>query len=212
MVRMVFVEKEKYEDVAKAFGLRTTSILKLVRKVRKMKNYMRLLIDSEQDDLRDTLSIMDAVKGATKRGQPLVSAASIVRNVKVDADKNVTLRKVHEVLKKELQMSYVKIKDQAVNINSTKNILLRQEWARQFLAPSLENKHWLNIDESWLNMMDFRRRAWTPKHASSSLSKRIANPRISLTLCISSRGRVYFSLSQANNNSQTISLFMRELC
>ena len=109
-------------------------------------------------------------------------------------------------------MSYVKIKDQAVNINSTKNILLRQEWARQFLAPSLENKHWLNIDESWLNMMDFRRRAWTPKHASSSLSKRIANPRISLTLCISSRGRVYYSLSQANNNSQTISLFMRELC
>ena len=102
MVRMVFVEKEKYEDVAKAFGLRTTSILKLVRKVRKMKNYMRLLIDSEQDDLRDTLSIMDAVKGATKRGQPLVSAASIVRNVKVDADKNVTVRKVHEVLKKDL--------------------------------------------------------------------------------------------------------------
>ena len=130
MVRMVFVEKEKYEDVAKAFGLRTTSILKLVRKVRKMKNYMRLLIDSEQDDLRDTLSIMNAVKGVTKRGQPLVSAASIVQNVKEDADKDVTVRKVHEVLKKDLQMSYVKIKDQAVNINSTKNILLRQEWAR----------------------------------------------------------------------------------
>ena len=212
MVRMVFVEKEKHEDVAKTYGLRTTSILNLVRKVRKKKNYMRLLIESEQEDLRDTISIIDAVKGATKKGQPLVSATSIIWNVKEDANKDVTVRKVHEVLKKDLQMSYVKIKDQAVNINSTKNILLRQEWARQFLSPSLENKHWLNIDESWLNMMDFRRRAWTPKHASSSLSKRIANPRISLTLCISSRGRVYYSLSQANNNSQTISLFMRELC
>ena len=212
MVRMVFVEKEKHEDVAKTFGLRNTSIFNLVQKVRKKKNYMRLLIDSEQDDLRDIISIMDAVKGATKTGQPLVSATSIVTNLKEDANKDFTARKVQEVLKREMQMSYVKIKDQAVNINSTKNILLRQEWARQFLAPSLENKHWLNIDESWLNMMDFRRRAWTAKYTSSSLSKRIVNPRISLTLCISSKGRVYYSLSQANNNSQTISLFMRELC
>ena len=78
----------------------------------------------------DIISIMDAVKGATKKGQPLVSATSIVTNLKEDANKDVTARKVQEVLKREMQMSYVKIKDQAVNINSTKNILLRQEWAR----------------------------------------------------------------------------------
>lgn len=47
MVRMVVIEKEKHEDVAKTFGLKTSSIHNLIRKVRTKKNYMQLLIDNE---------------------------------------------------------------------------------------------------------------------------------------------------------------------
>ena len=85
-------------------------------------------------------------------------------------------------------MSYVMVKDHAINTNSIRNILLRQEWARQFLMPSLDNKIFINIDETWLNMTDFRRKQWRRKGTASSLQKKALNPRISLTVAISSKG------------------------
>ena len=108
-------------------------------------------------------------------------------------------------------MSYTKAKDQAVNINSARSVLLRQAWARRFLQPDLNNKIFLNFDETWLPQTDFRRTMWREKGKSCSLPKKALNPRISFTLAIDTQGAVFYSLSQANNNSDTMGVFLKEL-
>ena len=52
---------------------------------------------------------------------------------------------------------------------------------------------------------------WRVKGKSDSLPKKAVNPRISFTLAIDNEGCVFYSLSQVNNNSDTMSIFMKEL-
>ena len=67
---------------------------------------------------------------------------------------------IRNVLKADLSMSYRKIHDVAVFSNGEKNLILRQRWALEFLSLTWKKKVFLNIDESWLGMSDFRRRKW----------------------------------------------------
>ena len=57
-------------------------------------------------------------------------------------------------------MSYRKIIKGAVHLNSTCNLIMRQEWAKRFIKLWEAGKTFLNIDESWLSMSDFRRMKW----------------------------------------------------
>ena len=44
------------------------------------------------------------------------------------------------------------------------------------------------------------------------MPKKALTPRISMFAAIDTDGNLYYSVSQANNNSQTMSIFMQELC
>ena len=118
-------------------------------------------------------------------------AKRIQSQVLEDHEEKVGLRLVRDVLKKDFDMSYAKAKDQAVNINSNRNVLLRQAWARRFLQPDLNNKIFLNVDESWIGQSDFRRTMWHEKGKSGSLPKKALNPRISLTVGVDTEGAVF---------------------
>ena len=52
---------------------------------------------------------------------------------------------------------------------------------------------------------------WHEKGKSCSLPKKALNPRISLTLAIDTQGAVFYSMTQSNNNSDTMSVFLKEL-
>ena len=63
-------------------------------------------------------------------------------------------------MKEELGMSYRKIVTVSLHSNSEKNLVLRQRWAMEFFAQAKKKKVFLNVDETWLGMSDFRRRKW----------------------------------------------------
>ena len=67
---------------------------------------------------------------------------------------------VRTVMREDLHMSYRPIEQLMMYQNSDWNILLRQQWALKFLEFDLKKKIILNVDESWLDSMDFRRRKW----------------------------------------------------
>ena len=99
------------------------------------------------------------------------------------------------VMKKELDMSYQKIVKTAIHANSEKNIFLRKRFAIKFLSMSNKNKIFLNIDETWLDMSDFRRRKWRPKYSTNSNPVFMVWPRISMIIGIDTLGNVYFTLT-----------------
>ena len=67
---------------------------------------------------------------------------------------------VRSILNTELSMSYRKIRSQAINFNSDRNIYLRQAWAMRYLRSDIRGKVIMNIDETWLNMSDYRQMKW----------------------------------------------------
>ena len=65
----------------------------------------------------------------------------------------------------------------------------------------------INVDETWLDHTDFRRKKWTKRGSKSTLPRKALQPRISLIAGVDSEGHVYYSVSQANNNSDTMGVF-----
>ena len=108
-------------------------------------------------------------------------------------------------------MRYRKIHTVSLHSNSEKNLVLRQRWALEFLALARKKKVFLNIDETWLGMSDFRRMKWQVPDTTNSVAKLDIAPRITMILGLDTRGNVYLALAQANSNSDMMELYFRGL-
>ena len=75
-------------------------------------------------------------------------------------DIKTTAGEVRDVMREELGMRYRKIKTVSLHSNSEKNLVLRQRWSLEFLAQARKKRVFINVDETWLGMSDFRRMKW----------------------------------------------------
>ena len=114
-------------------------------------------------------------------------------------------------MREDLGMRYRKIKTVSLHSNSEKNLVLRQRWALEFLAQARKKKIFLNIDETWLGMSDFRRMKWQVPGTTNSIPKIEVTPRVTMILGLDTLGNVYVSLAQANSNSSMMELYFRSL-
>ena len=69
----------------------------------------------------------------------------------------------------------------------------------------------LNIDESWISQMDYRRMKWCAPGSTNSVPTKQVQPRISLIVAIDSVGHMYASFTQVNTDSKIMGLYIREL-
>jgi hypothetical protein len=67
-----------------------------------------------------------------------------------------------------------------------------------------------NIDESWLDSINFTRRNWPPKLFAVETSKAVS-PRISMIACVGSDGTVLYSLTQVNTDHKVFCCYLTEL-
>ena len=115
------------------------------------------------------------------------------------------------ILRHHLNMKYKKVHEVSWQANSDKNRILRQQFGLAFLRLDLAKKIIINVDESWLNMTDFRRRKWSFLGRSDSKPQKQMQPRISLIVGLDTNGSLYLSLLQCNNNSDTMIMFFGRL-
>ena len=88
------------------------------------------------------------------------SSKAVANDMNATYAEQVTENTVRSVMKEELDMRYRKIKTISLHSNSEKNLVLRQRWALEFLTQARRKKVFINIDETWLGMSDFRRMKW----------------------------------------------------
>ena len=60
-------------------------------------------------------------------------------------------------------LKYKKIKNISWQGNSEKSLVLRQQFAIKFLEIDHKNVIIINVDETWLGMLDYRRMLWKPE-------------------------------------------------
>lgn len=82
-------------------------------------------------------------------------------------------RIVGEIMKKSLNMRWKKIRALSQHENSTRNLVLRQQFAVKFLELYNKKRRVICIDETWLGMEDFRRMKWQPPDSRNGVAKKL---------------------------------------
>jgi hypothetical protein len=108
-------------------------------------------------------------------------------------------------------MRYSKIINVAVHANSDRCRIQRQQCAIELLKAFKNNKRIIQIDETWVDSCDYRRRSWQVKGVSNTIPVKKIRPRISMIVAVDNRGEILFSLLQANSDSDIMELFLKEL-
>ena len=132
---------------------------------------------------------------------------NIKERLQEDHKISISSPKLLRLLHEDLNLRYKRIEATSWQGNSPKNIILRQQFALNFLKIDLKKKRVINIDETWLGMSDFRRMKWTRTGKSNSVAKKNLVPRVSMITALDTEGSVMVSLLQANSNSQVMELF-----
>ena len=76
---------------------------------------------------------------------------------------------VARVLRTELKMRWKKITRVDPPTNKTRSLVLRHLSAKVFLNLLDQDLRLINVDETWLDTMEFRRRRWVKAGATTSL-------------------------------------------
>ena len=71
-----------------------------------------------------------------------------------------------------------------------------------------EGKRVINIDETWLNETSFVRKTWGQKQGQGNYQLNTVSPRLSMITALDTDGRVWFTLSHANTDSNMMTLFL----
>jgi len=74
-----------------------------------------------------------------------------------------------------------------------------------------EGKRIINIDETWLNETSHIKRSWAKRDGVGNVRLKTVSPRLSLIAAMDTDGRVWFSLTHANTDSNIMALFLHHL-
>lgn len=163
------VRQEGYGSIAKEHRISQSRVSQLVCKAKRNKNFYSEILAGKVKVEEKFAHIKDAINTMIEKHTFLDSVASIHQAISNESNLAVKEKDVKHVLKHELQMSYKKVLPVSIHANSTKNLVLRQQFALRLLELLQSKKVVLNIDETWLGMCDFRRRKWQPKGSTNSV-------------------------------------------
>ena len=211
IVHQVLVGLEKQADVAKDHRVSPRVVAALMHKAKRNPGFMREIMAKVDAKEEQRELIKKAVEVKNDFGYIIDSAQAVVADLNAQGGAQVTAGTVRSVMREELGMRFRKIKTVSLHSNSEKNLVLRQRWALEFLAQARKKKVFLNVDETWLGMSDFRRMKWQVPGTTNSVAKLEVAPRVTMILGLDTLGNVYAALAQANSNSQMMELFFRSL-
>ena len=69
----------------------------------------------------------------------------------------------------------------------------------------------INIDESWLPHLNFRRRSWRKRGEANTIGKKQISYKVNVISAVDTEGNVYLSLTQFNTDSNVMMTFMSRL-
>ena len=71
-----------------------------------------------------------------------------------------SVTKLRQIMRQELSLRFKKIQQLAPQTNRLKNLVCRQQYALRMLEVLASGRRVINVDESWLNTMAYKRHSW----------------------------------------------------
>jgi hypothetical protein len=142
----------------------------------------------------------------------MLSSGRLRRKLKEDADIDCSVTAVRDIMRRDLGLRFKKIKQLAPQTNRLKNVICRQRYAMMMLEVLACGMRVINIDESWLNTMAFKRHSWSKIGRGNVRPAKELSTRVAILAAIDNRGAAYVSLGTANTDSGVMIAFFSELC
>ncbi len=146
-----------------------------------------------------------------KNQHNLWKSSQVVDALKLKHDLHVTSAYVASVLRNVMGMRYKRVVKTAIQTNTEASLVKRQASAMVLLTEMQRGKRILNLDESWVGEMDFRKLKWRRRGESNTISSKEVTPRLTLIAAIDNFGGLYFSVVQSNTDGELICAFLSHL-
>lgn len=90
----------------------------------------------------------------------ILRVADVIDEVKQTSQLDVKSPLVRQTLKQDLHLRYKPLKRIAFKANSAQCLILRKLYAEKMIGLLEKGKRILNVDETWINLKNYRRRRW----------------------------------------------------
>ena len=214
VAELVRATKEPYrlhKDIAKEFQVPVSLVSRFAKESVREPEKLDQLRQREEDTVNKKLAIEEAATEMLEANVAITRTRQVQDAVQRNADLEVSAQLVSRVMRKDLHLGYRLAKTVAVQCNTERCLVLRQQFALHIL-PLLEAGHRIiNVNETWLNGTRFLRRVWTPTDAPATFNDKQVAPRISVIAALDTAGHVYCALTQATTDSDVMCTFLRHL-
>ena len=100
----------------------------------------------------------------------ILKADDVVEEVREEQGLKVSHEQAREVMKEDLQLRYRPLKRIAFRANSARCLILRKLFAESMIGLLQKGKRIINVDESWVNLKNYRRRRWRQHGVINSMN------------------------------------------
>ena len=132
----------------------------IVTKVRKKPEALVDLINQQAERALTNESLACFVDTKLQNGEVLQRADDIRRDYEASTGTSMKVHRVQQVMRDLNDLRYKKIVPIPVHGNSERCLVQRQQGAIKLLEFLLKKLRVINIDESWIDSGDYRRRSW----------------------------------------------------
>lgn len=154
---------------------------------------------------------IEATEELLRNQNHLWKTTQIVELLKSKHGLDVKRAYVASVLHNVLGMRYKRVGRVAMQTNTEASLVKRQASAKVLLRELEKGRRILNIDETWIGEMDFRRMKWRRRREQNNVSTKEVSPRLSVIAGVDSHGRFYWTVTQANTDHEVFCAFVSHL-
>ena len=172
IIHSIIVDLNTMTDVAKEYRVTVACVSNLVRVAKKVPGFLRELQDKDYRKQESKDKIFKIILDMLQNGAYLSSVRFIRDQIQKLHKIEIKESQMKQLMVQDFGMRYKKVKEISYTSNDDKNLILRQQFAKTFINLDLNKKVIINIDESWINMTDFRRRRWTFPNIANSVPKK----------------------------------------
>jgi hypothetical protein len=210
ILRSVKVDFLTYKAAGDKHGVKSTLVKNIITNAKKDTGYVSKRREKLEGkvQLREVVAEHAQVQLATK--QQILSVRGLAEAINNKKGLFLKPHFVKEILKVDLGLKYKAFKFGAIQANTQRCLVQRQQYAITMLKLLEGRKTVYNVDESTVDQLDFTRRHWRPKKYALEGLKPVT-PRISLIACVGSDGTAFYSLTQVNTDHQVFCLYLTEL-
>ena len=212
LARAVLEEGVEPEAAALESNVKLTMVRQLVQQVRKDDSSVETIRAKQTAREEKHAEAAAIVKRKLEAGHQIWTAKQVQDSLRAEAGLALSLQEVRKVLRDNMNMRYRMLKTVEYRGNSERCLVTRMLYAKTMLELLHQGKRIINIDETWLPHLDFRRKKWRQRGERNTASLRQLSHRVNMIAALDTDGNLYMSLTQTNTDSDCMMVFMSHLC